>query len=217
MLAGATLGRHQFRAAVLFVTLFALSLASPTGVAAQQSSTLEQQLLEPECIQANNCEMEAPTIDEITINGNKPIVKGTYDSAFSQYLRIIFGSRVYTLGVDDELSATGVNWTLSLGRLAEPLEPGAYEFVVETEGYDGSKKRAETIIVLSPTDQPGTPPVTTGVPYEPTPEESADIPRPLPPEEVRRRVSLLPLIVTLASSAVLFLFTATVRWRKGRG
>lgn len=210
--------RQVPRGKPLLAIVFVLGLLAPEAVAAQQS-TLQQQLLEPDCTIAGQCEMEKPTIDEVIKNGNKPIIRGTYDAAYSRHLRVIFGGKTYTLGEDGQLTAIGREWELNLSTLVKPLGPGAYELVVETEGYDSEIKRVETIVILPPLGSMLKPDDPTAIPQEPAdeapaPNEPADTPMPMAPEKSWVKVSLVPLLITLGVSAAVFVLRIVLAKRK---
>jgi len=164
--------------------------------------------------------MRVPKISGINMNGNKPIITGAYDTILSKYFRVIFGERVYTLGIDEELAAENDIWELDLSSLAQPLDDGAYELVVEAEGYDSVVRRAEKIIIITPINvSEETPSVnqnTEQIPLEKSlvGEDPKDVPKPMPLEQVRMKVSLIPLISTLTATAMLALSGVVLSWKK---
>lgn len=208
---------------VALICALSILLLAPASVLAQQSA-LRQQLLEPDCSEsADACEMAKPSIEKITINDNRPVISGTYDAAFSRHLRVALGGRYYTFSVDDQLTAHGNVWVLDLQSLSQPLMPGAYELIVESEGFDSSIRRVSVIIVMNNEniqriDSKGlTSPVIIQTPKDekvetpelpraepPTGEDKEAIPQPMDPQEVRARISLMPLIATVATTVGLF-------------
>lgn len=220
--------------AALIVSLVFAVMGSMTTLA--QQSTLEQQLLEPDC-GAGACEMTPPTIMSIEKNGSRPVITGTYDAAFTKQLRVIFGERVYTLGIDEQLVAVANEWQLNLSNLAQPLVVGAYELIVETEGYDGEVKRESIITIITEQDSeqesdstpirtlPARPSGNTPVADDPSAPDGSeqpslddpdDIPRPMSQEEVRAKVSFIPLVITLGSVIVLVAASAALTWPKNK-
>lgn len=139
-----------YRLSLAAALVAALVVASPTSA---QVSTLEQIVHEPDCTIPSDCDMTPPVISQAVKHGNKPIITGTYDAAFSKVLRVSFGGVLYTLGVDPELAVENGVWVLSLASLSSPLPAGMYELIVETEGYDGRISRVETVVVLTPLEQ----------------------------------------------------------------
>lgn len=210
-------------AALVFV--IATMIVPPRSVSAMSSaSELLQEVLESDCSEPDICDMSAPKVTRIEYNGNKPIITGTFDAVFTKELRVIFGDRVYILGVDEQLMVNGNIWTLDLSSLDEPLVPGAYQIVVEAEDNGGNILRIELTIILTPISRPDRP--NPLVPDQPTPTEPTspyvpeypsddNIPTPMTPEEVRRRISLRPLVITVSSSVTLFsLFLLIARKRR---
>lgn len=176
-----------------------------------QQSELYQEIKEPDCRAPGDCEMLPPTIDDIRLNNNRPVFKGTYDALYSEKLRVVFGGVTYVLGVNSQLKTANGQWILDLSGLTNPLARGAYELIVETEGYDGKKLRAETIVTITSQQAP-----TTAAPadpetiepsepgYEQTPSDPVEIPQPMELEEAKAKVSLIPLILVVAASITLF-------------
>lgn len=175
--------------------------------------------------------MQPPAITDFDPNGNRPIVRGRYDAVFSKYLRVIFGGRLYVLDVDPQLTTEGNDWRLDLSGLSDPLVAGAYELVVEAESYDEEIKQAEMIAVLtdesrqsgssssrtrsSNTATDSEPETAANTPVD-TPEDTdpEDIPRPMPPEEARAKVSFVPLVITIVASTALVALGAGLSWQK---
>lgn len=165
--------------------------------------------------------MEMPTIDVVNRNNNRPIISGTFDSIFSKQLRVIFGERSYTLGIDNELTSMEAGgWVLDLSTLAQPLVPDAYELIAEAEGYDGQVRRAETILILVPIAVSTEKPSVNELPQD-TPTEKPsiyrseeNIPRPMAQEEARSKVSRVPLLLTLSSTFVFAAFGLVLYWKR---
>ena len=111
-----------------------------------QDSTLEQRIRQLDCAQHGVCLMDPPEITNVTINGGRPIVSGSYDRVGTEHLRVMFAGRTYVLGVDAELTVSNGSWRLDLSGLARPLSPGTYQLVVETEDSEDTLLR-DTMMV----------------------------------------------------------------------
>lgn len=183
---------------VFIVVLVCCTVLSASRVSAQQSE-LKQQILQPDCTAPKSCEMKTPTINSINKNGGRPVITGTYDAAFTKNLRVIFGGRIYTLGLDSELTVQdGGAWRLDLSVLSPPLSVGNYELIVETVGYDGEVRRMQTIVMLTSADIskiPSSPGDTDGD-NGAIPDEPSQRPQPSQYGEGGFRISFMTFFVT---------------------
>jgi len=178
-----------------------------TSPVSAQQSQLTQLITEPDCARPDGCEMRPPTIGIILKNGGRPIIAGTYDAAYTESLRIIFGGTTYIIGSGGFLATNNDEWRLSLEGLPVPLSPGEFELTVEAIGYNGTILRARVIIVLSESD------IEQGGGALP-PDDTVDVPKPNGVNDGAADNSLVSLaIVQAAAIGALILFVMLRRKR----
>lgn len=159
-------------AAGVAMLVAATLLGTPSSA---RQSHLEQQVGAPVCPQPEGCDMDPPIIDKVKENEGRPIIKGHYDAVYTKILRVIFGGRVYTLGVDGQLTVQNGQWRLDLSGISPPLTDGDYELIVETVGYDDEIRRVTTIVTIANAG-----PVDPEEPGENTQPGTGDGGRPVP-------------------------------------
>ena len=193
---------------LLVVFLLGMSLVVLSARSEAQQSDLTQQIHESPCEEDADCEMTAPSIDTISKNGGRPVFSGSYDSIHSQGLRITFGSRVYLLNVDDEITTQASQWLFDLSYLSPPLLPGDYQLLVETIDSEGRVAQISMIISFAESD----------IDLEDDEEEAdpADTSRPVPgvPNTGLMRDHTVPIVmVSVGVSALILLVTVLRRKR----
>lgn len=138
----------------IILTAAVIVIGAGASVAAQ-NSRLTQEITGVDCV-ANPSDPECPpTIQSIVINEGRPILRGRYNSAVSNQLRVTLNGVTYTLGVDSQLTAAGDNWDLDLSELDPALSPGDYSVLVESMDVDGnwlSNSELFTVPIVQPDD-----------------------------------------------------------------
>lgn len=184
--------------------IIAALVVLPRHVNAQQSQ-LRQQIQSPDCTQPDECEMTPPTIETVSKNGGRPLFSGSYGAVFAQTLRVIFGGRVYELGVDAELTAQNDEWLLNLSNLSPPLAPGNYELIVETIDADGEVTRTTLTVVFTAAD------IDPGEDEEPVDPDDPTRPVPTAPDTGFLRSNSMPLVMLFVGVGSLIVLVAVLR------
>lgn len=226
---------------IRLVTIFAVFLAlvvAPLALAQSDSdSKIEQQITPNLCsyttietgfgvVHDSTCPVFAPTVERINLNGGRPIITGIYDAIHSINFRVQVANKWYVLDSSSELTTNGNVWMLDLSKLDDPLPVGRYDLIVEMAGDDNKVREVRAVVVVPPigSSQGKTDPETPskgdeteeeGEVQPPTDETDDSAESPVDETEARR-ISLLPLAVTLLASLIIswFLLAARKKRRK---
>lgn len=186
---------------VLLVTTVCAPVAALT-VSAQQSDLYQ-------LIQNPADPMTAPAVVGVEWVDGKPVIRGTFDSAHTQQLRVRFLGNWYVLGQQAALSASGNDWTLDLTSvLSEPLTPGTYTVTVEATSITGLVVPAATQTSLQ--DDNSNTPIA---PVEPTPD-----PKPQPNDNLAfTGQNTLVYILAACGALAIALLSLGYDFKKKRG
>lgn len=107
----------------------------------------------------------SPTITDLTTVDRQPTLSGTYDASDAGGgLYVNVNGRTFTLGADDELTASGDNWSLDIPTA---MAIGSYDLkvtVADTAGNTSSASGNLTVVLA-----PASPTVTSVTTKDPTP------------------------------------------------
>lgn len=156
----------RFGFAVL-VLIFGIVVISSDSADAQQSSTLNQDILPITCdyttyniggqgINDVSCPPFSPSIYQVYARNGRPLIVGVYDAAHTSSLRVFVNGVWYQLGVDPELTVHMSRWFLDLAPLIDPLDEGDYSITVEAIDEDGEAASDSQLFTLeSPAESGG--------------------------------------------------------------
>ena len=224
----------MIRLVAIFVLLLVVGLTP--SVSAQSGSTLQQQIEAVSCsyttietgfgvVHDSNCPVFAPTIERINSNNGRPIITGIYDAVHAVGFRVRVGDVWYVLGKSSELTTSGNVWTLNLSNLEEALRLGNHDIIVEMEGDDGEVRHVKSVITISSTvvlqgktdsdsasevddkDEHSEGSKEEESPLVSKPSETPDTDN----QADTKRVSLIPLAITLGASAAITWFLLVAR------
>ena len=81
----------------------------------------------------------APTLDQVTVNGNRARLAGTWPAGDARRLVVTLAGRAHELGRDPALQADGNRWQLDVGNLPE----GRHDVILEVADAAGNVNRVE--------------------------------------------------------------------------
>ncbi len=139
--------------AILVLSIIISLISSSTVMA--NNSQLQQEILPQDCsyttVETGNgvvndidCPTFPPVIDNVDVNGGRPVVVGVYDAVHTAELKVWVDGRWYVYGVDRELTTSGNVWTFRMSSDSNKLDTGQYIFKVETVDHGGVLQSGQT-------------------------------------------------------------------------